>query len=273
MKQQIILGDCFDYMKDIPSESIDMILCDLPYNTTRLSWDKSIINLDNLWRQYFRLIKPEGAIVLFANQPFTSKLITTGIDFYKYSWIWKKTFPTGFLNANYRPMLVFEDICVFSKSGAGAGSKDDNMIYNPQGLIEVNKKKKNKAGTRGQHIHNTVNCGTSNILNSDKEYEQKFTGYPTNILEFDRDTPQLHPTQKPIQLLEYLIKTYTNEGALVLDNTAGVFSTAIACINTDRDYIMIEISEEFFNAGKKRIQDHYRSLKLQKLRNLKLKSL
>jgi len=265
---QIILGDCFEHMKNISSESVDLILCDLPYNTTRLNFDKSIIDLEKLWQEYIRLIKPKGAIVLFANQPFTSKLITSGLDLYKYSWMWKKSFPTGFLNANYRPMLVFEDICVFSKSGAGAGSKKNNMIYNPQGLILVNKNKKNKAGTRGKQIHDTINCGTNNILNSDKKYKQKFTGYPTNILEFDRDVPQLHPCQKPVSLLEYLIRTYTNEGALVLDNTAGVFSTAIACINTNRDYIMMEIDNNYYSLGEKRIQDHYRFLKLNKLKSL-----
>ena len=250
---EILFGDCFELMKDLPDESIDMILCDLPYNTTRLKWDKQI-DLEKLWKEYIRLIKNKGAIVLFANQPFTSKLVISGIKYYKYSWIWKKPFPTGFLNANYRPMLSFEDILVFSKSGAGAGSKNNNMTYNPQGLVEINKTKINKAGTRGKHIHDTINCGVNNVLNSEKEYNQKYTGYPTNILEFDRDEPQLHATQKPVALLEYLIKTYTNENEIVLDNTAGVFSTAIACINTSRNYIMMEINEEYYNIGKKRIE-------------------
>jgi len=240
-------------MKNIPDQSIDLILCDLPYSTTRLNWDKEI-NLNVLWQEYIRVIKDKGAIVLFANQPFTSKLIMSGLQYYKYSWIWKKPFPTGFLNANYRPMLTYEEILVFSKSGAGAGSKNNNMVYNPQGLIEINKIKKNKAGTRGKQIHDTVNCGQNNILNSDKEYKQRYTGYPTNILEFYRDQPQLHPTQKPIALLEYLIKTYSNENNIVLDNAAGVFSTAIACINTNRNYIMMEINEKYYNIGNNRIK-------------------
>jgi site-specific DNA-methyltransferase (adenine-specific) len=254
MRNVTILGDCLELMKNLPDESIDLILCDLPYNTTRLKWDKEI-DLDKLWIEYLRLITKKGAIVLFANQPFTSKLVTNGLKYYKYSWIWKKPFPTGFLNANYRPMLAFEDILVFSKSGAGAGSKNNNMIYNPQGLIEINKTKKNKANSRGQHIHDTENCGVDNILNSNKEYKQKFTGYPNNILEFNRDQPQLHPTQKPVALLEYLIKTYSNENELVLDNAAGVFSTAIACINTSRNYIIMEIDEEYFNIGENRIKN------------------
>lgn len=253
-EKEIYLGDCLELMQQIPDGSVDMVLCDLPYGTTRLKWD-SVIDLEILFKQYERLIKPKGAIVLFGNQPFTSKLIMTRLELYKYSWIWVKPFPTGFLNSNYRPMLSFEDILVFSKSGAGAGSKENNMNYYPQGLIEVNKKKNNKKGTRGQHIHDTANCGAQNILNSEKEYQQKFTGYPNNILECDRDEPQLHPTQKPIALFEYLIKTYTNEGETVLDNCAGSFTTAIAAMRTNRKYICIEKEEKYFNIGKERIEN------------------
>ena len=239
-------------MPQIASGSIDMILCDLPYGTTRLKWD-CLVDLEILFLEYERIIKPKGAIVLFGNQPFTSKLIMTRPELYKYSWMWVKPFPTGFLNANYRPMLSFEDILVFSKSGAGAGSKDNNMSYYPQGLIEVNKKKKNKKGTRGQHIHDTVNCGIQNVLNSEKEYKQKFTGYPNNILECDRDEPQLHPTQKPLLLCEYLIKTYSKEQETVLDNCIGSGTTAIACTNTKRNFIGIEKDEKYFNLASERL--------------------
>ena len=127
-------GDSLDLMKKIPDNSIDMILCDLPYGTTRLKWD-SLIPLEPLWKEYNRIIKQKGAIVLFGNQPFTSKLINSQFDMFKYSWMWIKPYPTGFLNANYRPLLTFEDILVFSKSGAGAGSKDNNMNYFPQFLF------------------------------------------------------------------------------------------------------------------------------------------
>jgi len=247
--------DCLKGMGKIDDKSINLILCDLPYGTTRCKWD-SIIDIDKLWIEYKRIIKDDGAIVLTANQPFTSKLISLNYEMYKYSWIWKKTFPTGFLNANYRPMLSFEDILVFSKSGAGAGSKNKGcMKYFPQGLIEVNKKKKNKAGSRGKQIHETTNVGDENCLNSDTEYVTKYTGYPNNILEFDRDMPQLHPAQKPVALFEYLIRTYTNEGDLVLDNCMGSFTTAVACINTNRNYIEFELDNTYYDLGQKRIDD------------------
>jgi len=249
---KIYCGNCLEVMKDIPDKSIDMILCDLPYGTTRLKWDCPI-DLELLFSEYERVITQKGAIVLFGNQPFTSKMIMTRPVLYRYNWIWVKPFPTGFLNANYRPMLSFEDIVVFSKSGAGAGSKENNMNYYPQGLVSVDIKKKNKKGTRGQHIHNTVNCGESNVLNSEKEYKQKYTGYPNNIIETDRDTPQVHPTQKPVLLCEYLIKTYTNEGDLVLDNCAGSGTTGVACKNTSRNYILIEKEPEYIDIIKKRL--------------------
>lgn len=252
MNTNLIFGDCQEHLPKLESESFDLILCDLPYGTTRLKWDCPI-DLEFLFGEYERLIKPKGAIVLFGNQPFTSKLIMTRPNLYKYSWMWVKPFPTGFLNANYRPMLSFEDILVFSKSGAGAGSKDNNMNYYPQGLIEINKKKKNKKGTRGQHIHDTVNCGTQNVLNSEKEYEQKFTGYPNNILECDRDEPQLHPTQKPLLLIEYLIKTYSKEGDSVLDNTMGGGTVGVGCKKLKRNFVGIENKKQYFDIANERI--------------------
>jgi site-specific DNA-methyltransferase (adenine-specific) len=256
---QLLHGDCLELMKDIPDGSIDFICTDLPYQTTRLKWDCPI-DLEFLFLEYERLIKPKGAIALFSNQPFTSKLIIAKPQLYRYSWIWLKPFPTGFLNSNYRPMLSFEDIVIFSKSGAGAGSKENNMNYYPQGLIQINKKKKNKKGSRGQHIHDTVNCGQNNILNSEKEYEQKYSGYPNNVLEFDRDSPQIFATQKPVGLVEYLIKTYSNEGDLILDSTSGSATTAIAAINTNRRCICMEKDEANFEVGKKRVDDHIKSL-------------
>lgn len=239
----------------IPDKSIDMILCDLPYGTTRCKWD-TVIDLDKLWYEYKRIIKDDGAIVLFANQPFTSKLISSNYEMYKYSWIWEKPFPTGFLNANYRPMLSYEDIAVFSKLGAGAGSKNKGcMKYYPQGLVAINKVKKNKANSRGKQIHETTNVGDQNCLNSDTEYITKYTGYPNNILKFDRDTPQIHPAQKPVALLEYLIKTYTKENEIVLDSCIGSGSTGVACINTNRKFIGIELDNTYCNIAEKRIAD------------------
>lgn len=257
---KIICGDCLEIMPTLPDKSIDLILCDLPYGTTQCKWD-TIIDLDKLWIQYKRIIKDNGAIVLTANQPFTSRLVSFNYEMYKYSWIWKKPFPTGFLNANYRPMLIFEDILVFSKMGSGAGSKNKGcMKYYPQGLIPINKKKKNKANSRGIHIHETKNVGKNNCLNSDSEYITKYTGYPNNILEFDRNIPQIHPTQKPVKLFEYLIKTYSNENDLVLDNCIGSGTTAIAALNTNRHYIGIEKEKKYVDLAEKRIAEHTQQL-------------
>jgi site-specific DNA-methyltransferase (adenine-specific) len=168
----LIFGDCLEKMDDISDRSIDMICCDLPYGTTRLKWD-SVIDIDLLFEQYERIIKLKGSIVLFGNQPFTSEVIFKKISLYKYSWIWIKPFPTGFLNANYRPMLSFEDIMIFSLSGAGAGSKKNSMYYYPQNLVRINKIKKNKKESRGQHIHNTINCGHKRIKESEKLNQYK----------------------------------------------------------------------------------------------------
>lgn len=256
-----LFGDCLEVMKDIPNKSIDMILTDLPYGTTRLSWD-SVIDLDKLWLEFNRVIKEDSATVLFGNQPFSSNLIMKNPLYYKYTWYWLKPFPTGFLNANYRPMLSVEEIMVFSKSGAGAGSKTNHMKYFPQGLISLNLKKRNHHNSRGKHIHETINCGMNNILNSNKEYKQKSTNYPKNILQFERDQPQLHPTQKPVKLVEYLIKTYTNENDLVLDCCAGSGTTAIACLNTNRKYICIEKEQKYFDIMIDRINKQPRTLEV-----------
>ena len=267
MPIDLILGDCKDWLPKFDNDSFDLILCDLPYGTTRLKWDCQI-DLEFIFSQYERLIKPKGAIVLFGNQPFSSKLVMTRPSLYKYSWMWVKPYPTGFLNSNYRPMLSFEDILVFSKSGAGAGSKGNNMNYYPQGLIEINKNKKNKKGTRGQHIHNTSNCGSGNILNSEKEYQQKYTGYPNNILECDRDEPQIHPTQKPLLLIEYLIKTYSIEGDNVLDNTMGSGTTGVACKRLRRNFVGIEIDKKSFDLSNNRINNTEINTKIQQQQEL-----
>ena len=243
-------GDCLELMKDIPDKSIDMILCDLPYGTTALSWD-SIIPFEPLWEQYERIIKDNGIIALFGVEPFTSLLITSNLSMYRYSWIWKKETATGHLNANYKPLNITEDICIFSKGTVGSLSKNPIKYY-PLGLKEVNKQKKNNPNStwRKNKGYNTSN----NKLNSDKPFIQKYTGYPNNILEFKRDKEKLHPTQKPVALLEYLIKTYTNEGDIVLDNTMGSGSTGVACVNTKRNFIGMELDETYFNIAKERIE-------------------
>lgn len=251
--------DCLEGMKLIPDKSIDMILCDLPYGTTRLKWD-SVLNLEKLWEEYTRIIKDNGAIVLSANQPFTSKLVSSNYEMFKYGWIWVKPYVTGFLNAHYRPMLCYEDILVFSKSGAGAGSKNKgNMKYFPQGLELINEKKINHETTGGKVVRNTQNVGENNVLNSGKEYMQKYKGYPRNLLEYDIDRPTLHPTQKPVLLFEYLIKTYSNESDIILDNCMGSGTTAIAALNTMRKFIGFEIDQKYIEISNMRIKEKYDS--------------
>jgi len=239
-------GDCLELMKDIPDGSVDMILCDLPYGTTASSWDK-VIQSDKLWKQYRRIIKPRGAIVLFASGQFTNKLINSQDDIYRYKWIWVKNHSGNFVNAKNRPMTRYEEICVFS-DGITANTKhsERKMIYNPQGLVEINKVKHNgdtkfgtMAGKRPSQKKVTV---------------QKFTNYPNDILSFDVETKPQHPTQKPVPLLEYLIKTYTHEGETVLDNCMGSGSTGVAAVNLNRAFIGMELEEKYFDIAKERIE-------------------
>lgn len=234
-------GDCLELMKEIPDKSIDMILCDLPYGTTSCKWD-TVIPFEPLWKQYERIIKDDGAIVLFGSEPFSSALRMSNIKLYKYDWIWNKKTGLGFLDSKYRPLKQHEIISVFSKGGCSNGSKIQ-MKYNPQGLIPTTKKNRNTK---------------SNILNSEpkqrKDLDTKFTNYPKTILTYSRETG-LHPTQKNVELLEYLIKTYTNVGDLVLDNCLGSGSTCIAAINTNRHYIGFELDEKYFNIAKERIEN------------------
>lgn len=237
---QLLHGDCLELMKNIPDGSIDLILCDLPYGTTACKWD-TIIPFEPLWEQYNRIIKDDGAIVLFASEPFSTLLRYSNLKMFKYDWIWDKKTGLGFLDSKYRPLKQHEIISVFSKGGCSNGSKIQ-MKYNPQGLIPTTKKNRNTK---------------SNILNSEpkqrKDLDTKFTNYPKTILTYSRETG-LHPTQKPVALLEYLIKTYTNEGDVVLDNCMGSGSTGVACINANRNFIGIELDENYFNIAKNRIE-------------------
>lgn len=239
-------GDCLELMKDIPDKSIDMILCDLPYGTTQCKWD-NIISFELLWEQYNRIIKDNGAIVLFGSEPFSSKLRMSNLKNYKYDWIWKKNTVDGFLNAKCRPLKTIENICVFSKKQARA--KGDNMKYYPQGLQPIFKKVKDNRKTNADgHKYYRESL-------KDNNYIQRHTNYPTETLIFNKDKEKLHPTQKPVALLEYLIKTYTNENEVVLDNCMGSGSTGIACINTNRNFIGIELDEKYFNIAKERINN------------------
>lgn len=260
-------GDCLVEMDKIAEGSVDLILCDLPYGTTDrkgvegkgtnrlLEWD-TVIPLDKLWEQYKRILKPLGTVVLTADQPFTSMLIMSNLEWFKYEWIWKKKKTTGFLLANYRPMKCTEDVVVFSPGGAAAASRNGaNMTYNPQGLIEKNVKKKNSAKRLGNFLHNPEHMGAGNKLLHDTEYEQKYTNYPSEIIEFGLDSGAVHPTQKPVALMEYLIKTYSNEGETVLDNCMGSGTTGVAAVNCYRNFIGIEMDEKYFNIAKDRINN------------------
>tara|TARA_B100000902_G_C27189263_1_gene853039 strand:+ start:285 stop:1121 length:837 start_codon:yes stop_codon:yes gene_type:complete len=261
-KQGIVLwhGDCLEKMKLIPDNTIDLVLCDLPYGVTKCKWD-SIINIDQLWAEYKRIIKkPSGVIALFAQQPFTSLLISKCFDLFKYNIFWKKSKCTQYLLANYRPMKCIEEICVFSYGGAAAASKHKgNMTYNPQGLIPKVVNKKNSAKRIGKMLNQAHHLGPNNKLTSGKPYKQKFTNYPKELVEFPvvtKDEATEHETQKPIGLTEYLIKTYSNEGDTVLDNTMGSGTTGIGCINTNRKFIGIEKKDKYFKLAKNRIKEH-----------------
>ena len=250
----LLYGNCLERMKEIPDDSVNLILCDLPYGTTKCKWD-TIIDIDKLWIEYRRIIKkPSGVILLFGQQPFTSMLISSNYEWFKYNLIWKKNKTTQFLLANYRPMKCTEDICVFSKGGAAAASrKTGNMTYNPQNLVPVDIKKKNSKERIGKMLNQSHHLGPNNKLISNSEYSQKFTNYPTELIEFDIEYDTIHETQKPVKLIEYLIKTYSNETDTVLDNTMGSGTTGIGCINTNRKFIGIELNELYYKLSKHRI--------------------
>ena len=253
---KIYLGDCLEVMKDIKDKSIDMILCDLPYGTSRCKWD-SIIDIKKLFEQYLRIIKDKNAIVLTATQPFGSLLIQNAIKYFKYDWIWNKVIPFGFQTAKIKPLKIHENILVFSK-GSCASCAKKNLVYYPQNLVKLNKKR---------IIDNIPHVFGNRKGYVGFEYNVEFTNFPKTILNFSNadHTNSFHPTQKPVSLFEYLIKTYTEENEIVLDNCIGSGTTAIACINTNRQYIGIEKDEEYFNKCNKRISD-YKTLLIQQKR-------
>lgn len=253
-------GDCLEHMKLLEENSVDLILCDLPYGTTKCKWD-TIINLDKMWIEYKRIIKkPHGVIVLFGQQPFTSRLISSNYEWFKYNLIWKKNKTTQYLLANYRPMKCTEDICVFSPGGAAAASRHKgNMTYHPQGLKAVEIKKKNSEKRIGKMLNQPHHLGPNNKLLSNTEYTQKFTNYPTEFIEFDIESNTIHETQKPVKLLEYLIRTYSDENNVVLDNTMGSGSTGVACINTNRQFIGMELEDKYYDLSLNRIQQHMKN--------------
>lgn len=240
-------GDCLEKMNHISDNYIDAIIVDLPYGTTACEWD-SVIPFKPMWKQVKRVIKSNGAIIITASQPFTTMLIVSNIKMFKYCWYWKKSKPNGWQQAKNKPMTSIEECCVFSKASMGHASLlgDKRMAYNPQGIIPIGKKKVTAVA------HGRMMGARPNQIG--KEYEA-FTGFPNNVLEYPNIIGEkaLHPTQKPIELIEYLIKTYTREKEMVLDFTMGSGTTGVACIQTNRYFIGIELNHKYFKIAQERI--------------------
>lgn len=236
----LIQGDCLEVMKNIPDGSIDAIITDPPYGTTQCKWD-NVIDFDLMWVELKRIIKPKGVIALFGSEPFSSALRISNINNYKYDWIWDKPKGSGFLNAKKRPLRHYETISTFSYG---------TPIYYPQGLIEG--------------VFNNSRPALENeptLYGKQKQHKKsKFTNYPKDIIRYSKPHKPIHPTQKPLELLEYLVKTYTNEGEIVLDFTMGSGSTMIACLNTNRNGIGIELDGNYFNISKQRVEKKEKEL-------------
>ena len=239
-------GDCLELMKQMPDKCVDLVLTDPPYGTTACEWD-SVIPLEPMWERLNRLIKPNGAIVLFGSEPFSSALRMSNIKNYKYDWIWDKPKGSGFLNAKKRPLRHYETISIFSNA---------TPVYYPQGLAEgvfnntrpALEKKPTLYGKQRQHK------------------ESSFTNYPKDIIKYSKPHKPVHPTQKPVPLMEYLIKTYTNKGEVVLDFTAGSGTTGVACVKTGRRFLGFELDEEYCKLANDRIQATERGLSLNEYR-------
>ena len=245
-------------MKAIPDNSIDMVLCDLPYGTINCSWD-SQIPLEPLWEQWLRVLSPQSSVLLFGSEPFSTKLRMSNLSQFKYDWIWHKNRPTGFVHAKNKPLKDFEIISVFSPYPMGHSSLlgDRRMRYNPQGLEVCCKISKSSTSKFG-NIDGKRKSHKSEVVH-------EFTNYPRMVLSFGKDTCKnnLHPTQKPVSLCEYLIKTYTDEGMTVLDNCMGSGSTGVACLTTGRKFIGIEKDEQYFEVAKERIESIHKALEMQ----------
>jgi site-specific DNA-methyltransferase (adenine-specific) len=252
---QLWHGDCLEKMKDIADGSVDCILTDLPYGTTRISWDW-VIPFEPLWEAYKRIIKKNGAIVLTASQPFTTDVINSNREMFKYCWVWEKPIASGFLNAKHHPLKAYEDVVVFSEGTITNGSSR-RMPYFPQmapgkaySIVD-----KGKAGDKGQAYVGVGVMKVGHIRGQEGRFPRSVIKIPNN------STNRIHPTQKPTALFEYLIRTYTNEGETVLDSCFGSGTTPVACLNTNRRCIAIEMDETYFNAGTERVNKRIAELK------------
>lgn len=244
--------DCLEGMQVIPSKSVDMILCDLPYGTSACKWDE-VIPFAELWAQYERIIKDNGAIVLFGGEPFSSRLRLSNLGLYKYEWKWEKPSGANFLNFKYQPAKVHEDIMVFGKM-ATSYSRKGNLSYYPQ--MEKGAPYTTKEGGQREAGHSA----TFRSQIKQTASENKGTRYPRSILKFKLDKEKFHPTQKPVALCEYLIKTYTNPGELVLDNCIGSGTTAVAALRTGRRFIGFELDKNYYNIAVQRVRDTEQAL-------------
>ena len=243
MSYTLYNGDCLIEMNNIQEHSVDMILVDPPYGTTPLHWDKAI-NFEKLWEQYHRIIKPNAAIVIFAQEPFASFVRMSNLKEYRYDWYWEKERLTNVFQIKRRPGKTIENLCVFYK---------EQCVYNPQKHEHIGKLVSNKIGKKARW---SITQSGYEQKTKPFEYHDDGTRFPTQVLRINRDNPRerLHPTQKPVGLLEYLIKTYTDEKMTVLDNCMGVGSTGVACLNTNRNFIGIELEENYYNIAKERLE-------------------
>lgn len=244
-------GDCLDILPTLEAQSVDAVICDPPYGTTACKWD-SVIPFEPMWAGIKRVLKPRGACVLFGSQPFTSALVMSNPKWFKYTWVWERGTPGNYLNANYQPLISHEDIATFSLGNTCPAGKLNAMMYNPQGVQAYNKETRRSSG--GKTYARTGSIGLVNI--------QQYTNHPRTVLRFADDSPRIHPTQKPLALLEYLVRTYTNEGDTVLDFTFGSGTTGAACGNLGRRFVGIEKDAEYFRLGSERIATAYAPLRM-----------
>lgn len=243
----LMQGDCLERMKEIPDGSVDMVLCDLPYGTTACKWD-AVIPFEPLWAEYRRVLSPVGTVVLTAAQPFTTVITAPALDLFKHASVWVKNRPTGPQHAKNRPMSKHEDVLVFSKGKMGHRVQlgDSRMTYNPQGVVDAGEKTVTAKGS-----HSRLTGPRPNQVG--RVYVAQ-TGFPHTVLAFDKDEDHVHPTQKPVALMKYLVLTYSNEGDVVLDNTMGSGTTAVAAVNTGRKFIGIELDLNYFKIALERIE-------------------
>lgn len=257
MTSKLILGDCLEVMADIPDGSIDAIIADLPYGLVDCQWD-SVIPFDKLWAHYKRVTKPNGAIVLTSIQPFTTDLINSNRKWFKYEWIWSKNLPSGHLNAKKQPLRKHENILVFCE-----GVTIYNPQYEPYMDSSLRRFGNGKTTVKRSRMAIKDDSVYSLVGKKDEPYPIERGSHPSSVqsIKCVRNHDKIHSTEKPTALFEYLIRTYTNEGEIVLDNTAGVMTTAIACLNTNRRYICIERDDKYFALGSQRVEAHIAKMK------------